>query len=59
MTTGMPLRVALATGTRRAVSSKGASTMPETPREMKFSTSADLVFAVVFFERAFPYYFYV
>ncbi len=38
-TTGMPRRFAAATGGASAESSSGASTMPDTPREMNPSTS--------------------
>ena len=40
MTTGIPLRAAFITGMRNALSSVGASTMPETPRLTNVSTSA-------------------
>ena len=39
MTTGIPRWTAFATGTASALSSRGASTMPETPRLTKPSTS--------------------
>ena len=54
ITTGIPLLMALVTGSRSALSSVGASTIPETPRPHESLDFCDLGLAIVLARRALP-----